>query len=212
MYRWRLALFLSFVGVDVEVKSDAQVSQLFRILWRGSTDGLNLPSFMLQLYAFSCPVVYALANNFPFFAWAERLVTSAQSAVIVFVILHHRSQTLRGLLLLLSFGGGAFLLASYAAAAVISLIQASRLPALIASKVLQTLTNFQNGHTGELSTLSVILSWAGSISLVFVSIQDAGRSFTTLFHIISACLSSVLLVQVLTYQSVLASSNNKKRD
>lgn len=43
----------------------AQLLQLLKILWRGSAVGLSLTSALLQLYAFSCPVVYAMANNFP---------------------------------------------------------------------------------------------------------------------------------------------------
>lgn len=43
----------------------AQLPQLLKILWRGSAVGLSLTSALLQLYAFSCPVVYAMANNFP---------------------------------------------------------------------------------------------------------------------------------------------------
>lgn len=43
----------------------AQLPQLLKILWTGSAAGLSLSSALLQLYAFSCPVVYAMANNFP---------------------------------------------------------------------------------------------------------------------------------------------------
>lgn len=44
----------------------AQTPQLLKILWRGSAEGLSVASFLLQLYALSCPVVYAVAHNFPF--------------------------------------------------------------------------------------------------------------------------------------------------
>lgn len=43
----------------------AQGLQLLKILWKGSAVGLSLSSALLQLYALSCPVVYAMANNFP---------------------------------------------------------------------------------------------------------------------------------------------------
>lgn len=45
--------------------SAAQLLQLLRILWSGSAEGLSLVSVLMQLYAFSCPVAYAVANNFP---------------------------------------------------------------------------------------------------------------------------------------------------
>ncbi|XP_044079716.1 mannose-P-dolichol utilization defect 1 protein-like [Siniperca chuatsi] len=187
----------------------AQLPQLLKILWRGSAAGLSLASALLQLYAFSCPVVYAMASNFPLFAWGERLFTLAQTAVIVFLILHYRSDTLKGMLFLLAYSGVMFLLGSYAAAAVVSVMQASSFAALIASKSLQAGTNYCNGHTGQLSTVSVLLSWAGSLGVIFVSLQESGSSFATLSHLPSACLSCVLLAQVLCYTSSTATTKKK---
>ncbi|KAM7374210.1 hypothetical protein PAMP_006883 [Pampus punctatissimus] len=186
----------------------AQLLQLLKILWRGSAEGLSLPSVLLQLYAFSCPVAYAVASSFPFFAWGERLFTLAQTAAIVFLILHYRGDTFTGTLFLLSYSGLMFLLGSYAATAVISVMQSSSLAALIASKVLQARTNYTNRHTGQLSTLSVFLSCAGSVCLVFVSLQEPGGSLAALPHILSACLSCVLQAQVLCYKS----SSKKKSE
>ncbi|XP_040907666.1 mannose-P-dolichol utilization defect 1 protein-like [Toxotes jaculatrix] len=188
----------------------AQITQLLKILWRGSADGLSLPSVLLQLYAFSCPVVYAMANNFPLFAWAERLFTLAQTSAIVFLILHYRGDTLTGLLFLLAYSGVMFLLGSYAAAAVVSVMQASSLAALITSKVLQAGANYCNGHTGQLSTLSVFLTWAGSLGVVYVSLQETGTSLATLPNILSACLSCVLLAQVLCYRSSTATKKKSE--
>ncbi|XP_022044612.2 mannose-P-dolichol utilization defect 1 protein-like [Acanthochromis polyacanthus] len=187
----------------------AQLPQLLKILWSRSAEGLSLISVLLQLYAFSCPVVYAIANNFPLFAWAERLFTLAQTAAIIFLILHYRGDTLTGVLLLSGFSGLVFLLGSCASAAVVSVIQSSSLAALIASKVFQTITNHQNGHTGQLSTLSVLLSWAGSLGVVFTSLQETGGFLATLSRILSAGLSCVLLVQVFCYSSSTAAKAKK---
>ncbi|KAI4814374.1 hypothetical protein KUCAC02_003570 [Chaenocephalus aceratus] len=174
----------------------AQLPQLLKILWRRSADGLSLTSTLLQLYAFSCPVVYAIAHHFPLFAWGERLITLTQTSAIVFLILYYRGRTLTGILFLLAFGGAMFLLASYAAAAVVSAMQASSLPAVIASKVFQAGTNHSNNSTGQLSSLSVLLSWAGSLGFIFVSLQETGNWLATVSHTLSACLSCVLLAQV----------------
>ncbi|XP_029304816.1 mannose-P-dolichol utilization defect 1 protein-like isoform X3 [Cottoperca gobio] len=179
----------------------AQLPQLLKILWRRSAKGLSLTSALLQLYSFSCPVVYAMAHNFPLFAWGERLITLVQTAAIVFLIMHYRGETLKGILFLLTYGGVMFLLGSYAAAAVVSVMQASSLAALIASKIFQAGTNYCNGHTGQLSTLTVLISWAGSLGVIFVSLQETGNMFATLSHTLSACVSCVLLAQVLCCRS-----------
>lgn len=188
----------------------AQLPQLLKILWRGSAEGISLLSVLLQLYAFSCPVVYAVANKFPPFAWAERVFMLVQTAAIVFLILYHRGETLKGLLLLAGFGGVMFLLSSYAPATIISVMQDSGLAALIASKALQALTNYHNGHTGQLSTVSVFLSCAGSLGVAFVSLQESIYSITSLSHTLSASLSCVLLAQVLCSRSSFTTDAKKK--
>uniref|UniRef100_A0A3Q3WTN4 Uncharacterized protein n=1 Tax=Mola mola TaxID=94237 RepID=A0A3Q3WTN4_MOLML len=146
----------------------AQLPQLLKILWRRSALGLSLRSAVLQLYAISCSVEYAVAKNFPLYAWGERLLMLVQVAAIVFLILHYRGKTRRGLLFLLAYGGVMLLLGSHASAAVVSLMHDTSLPALIG---FQARTNYCNGHTGQLSTLTVLLSWAGSLGVAFTSLQ-----------------------------------------
>nr|XP_019940940.1 PREDICTED: mannose-P-dolichol utilization defect 1 protein-like [Paralichthys olivaceus] len=187
----------------------APLPQLLKILWRGSADGLSLPSVLLQLYSLSCPVVYAVANNYPVFAWSERIFTLAQIAVIAFLILRYRGDTLKGVLFLLAYNGLMFLLGSYAPIAVVSGMQSSSLTSLITSKVLQAGTNYCNGHTGQLSTLSVLMTWAGSLCVFFFSLQETGYSLATLSYTLLAGLSCVLLAQVLCYRSSTAAKKEE---
>ncbi|CAG02892.1 unnamed protein product [Tetraodon nigroviridis] len=76
-----------------------------------------------------------------------------------------------GLWLLSAYSVAMFLLGSYAAPAVISLLHETSLAAFIASKGFQARTNHVNGHTGQLSSVSVLLSWAGSLGLTFIALQ-----------------------------------------
>lgn len=46
-------------------------------------------------------------------------------------------------------------------------------------QVLQAGTNYRNGHTGQLSTLSVLLTWAGSLGVGFVTLQVCSQELHT---------------------------------
>ncbi|KAM8835914.1 mannose-P-dolichol utilization defect 1 protein-like [Synchiropus picturatus] len=176
----------------------AQLSQLLKVLWTGSAEGLSLTAALLQLYAFSCPVVYGVASNFPAIAWGERLFVVCQTALMVFLILHFRGRSLSGLLLLSVFSGSMFLLGSFATTEVLSALQASTSAAIVLSKAAQVAANHTIGHTAHLSTTSVLLTWMASLGEAFISMQDSGVSLTTLTFTVSACLSCVLLAQVLS--------------
>ncbi|KAM9789068.1 mannose-P-dolichol utilization defect 1 protein-like [Neosynchiropus ocellatus] len=176
----------------------AQLAQLLKVLWTGSAEGLSLTAVLLQLYAFSCPVLYGVASNFPVIAWGERLVVVCQTALMVFLILHFRGRALSGILFLLAFSGSMFLLGSLATTELLSVLQASTSAAVVLSKAFQVAANHSNGHTGQLSTTSVLLTWVASLGQAFISMQDTGFSLTTLTFTLSACLSCVLLAQVLS--------------
>ncbi|XP_057677483.1 mannose-P-dolichol utilization defect 1 protein-like [Corythoichthys intestinalis] len=177
----------------------AQLLQLLKILWRLNAEGLSPASILLQLYASSGPVLFAMAHKFPILAWGERLFLSIQTAMILFLILHYRGETNEGILLVLLYGGLIVVLGSYAPANVISAMQSTSLAAIIASKVFQAVTNYNNGSTGQLSFMSILLSCIASLGLAFISLQGTGKSFETLGSFISGCFSCILLAQVLCY-------------
>ncbi|KAM6970599.1 mannose-P-dolichol utilization defect 1 protein-like [Aplochiton taeniatus] len=189
----------------------ALLPQLWRVLRARSAKGLSLCSILLQLYAISAPVVYCMANNFPLSAWGERLFMLIQAAAIGFLILHYRGNTIKGLLFVLVYGGLLLVLGSRRTSpAVIAMMQDSSVGATVASKVIQAGTNYGNGHTGQLSGLSVFLVCAGSFALIFTSLQETGTSLTMLAHVVSACFSCVLLVQVLCYKKTYIPKEKKE--
>uniref|UniRef100_A0A3Q2EA23 Mannose-P-dolichol utilization defect 1a n=1 Tax=Cyprinodon variegatus TaxID=28743 RepID=A0A3Q2EA23_CYPVA len=150
-----------FVG---NIKTESTLlPQLLKIAWSGSSEGLSLTSFLLQLYALSCPVIYATASNFPFFAWAERLFTLAQTATIVFLILHYRGQSRKGQTLISVYISRLFYVDT-------------SVPLIAFFQVVQTAANHHNGHTGQLSILSLLLSCLGSLGAVIVSVQVCSQS------------------------------------
>ncbi|XP_055004426.1 mannose-P-dolichol utilization defect 1 protein-like isoform X2 [Boleophthalmus pectinirostris] len=176
----------------------AQLLQLLTVLWRGRADGLSLTSVLLQLYAFSCPVVFAVRHNFPLEAWAERLFLLIETASIFLLMLRYQGDTLRGVRLLLSHCALIFLLVTYTASSLISKMQDTILPAIILSKLLQARANYYNGHTGELSRPSLILSLGGALGKT-LNYWDSYIIVESLFHTVSACLSFVLVVQMFYY-------------
>uniref|UniRef100_A0A672JR30 Mannose-P-dolichol utilization defect 1a n=1 Tax=Salarias fasciatus TaxID=181472 RepID=A0A672JR30_SALFA len=190
--------------------SAAQLPQLLKILWRGSAEGISLFSVLLQLYAFSCPVVYAVAHNFPLFAWAERVLMLVQTAAIVLLILYHRGETLKGQhLSILTFqqcGNSQ----DHKPFRLLTCEKGENLTLTCCFQALQALTNHRNGHTGQLSTVSVFLSCAGSLGVAFVSLQDSIYSVTSLSLTLSASLSCVLLAQVICSSSSFATDAKKK--
>merc|ERR1712198_473559 len=75
--------------------------------------------------------------------------------------------------------------------------------------------NFKNGHTGQLSAVTVFLLTAGSLARIFTSIQDTGDEVMVLTFIVSSAVNVIIALQVIYYwnttKEVLAKQAKKKK-
>merc|ERR1711981_224526 len=93
--------------------------------------------------------------------------------------------------------------------------QAANIPMIVIGKLIQAITNFKNGHTGQLSAITVFLLTLGSLARIFTSIQDTGDQVMILTFVVSSSVNVVIALQVLYYwnttKEVLKSEEKKKR-
>ena len=59
----------------------------------------------------------------------------------------------------------------------------------------QVISNYRNGHTGQLSAVTVFLLAAGAVIRVFTSIQETGDRVVISTYIVSSAVNLLLLLQ-----------------
>ena len=64
------------------------------------------------------------------------------------------------------------------------------------------MTNFKNGHTGQLSAITSFLLSVGAIARIFTSIQETGDQVLILTFICSSFVNTVIALQVIWYWNV----------
>lgn len=69
-------------------------------------------------------------------------------------------------------------------------------------QLLQIVANFQNGHTGQLSFIMVLLLFLGALARIFTTIQETGDSVMLVSFLVSSTLNATLVLQVLYYWNV----------
>ncbi|CAM5139292.1 unnamed protein product [Natator depressus] len=72
--------------------------------------------------------------------------------------------------------------------AMVTLLQATNVPAIIISRLLQAATNYRNGPTGQLSAVTVFLLFGGSLARIFTSVQETGDPLMALTYVVSSVL------------------------
>ncbi|XP_038242133.1 mannose-P-dolichol utilization defect 1 protein isoform X4 [Dermochelys coriacea] len=112
-----------------------KLPQVFKILGAKSAVGLSFHSILLELLALTGTMVYSMANGFPFSAWGEALFLMLQTVTIGFLAQHFGGRTAQGIsFLLLYFALLCLLLSPLTPQAVVTLLQATNVPAIVISR------------------------------------------------------------------------------
>ncbi|XP_051231211.1 mannose-P-dolichol utilization defect 1b [Dicentrarchus labrax] len=189
-----------------------KLPQILKLMGAKSAEGLSFKSVLLELLAITGTMAYSIANKFPFSAWGEALFLMLQTVAIGFLIQYYGGKTSRGLLFLIVYFGLLILLLSpVTPLLVVTYMQASNMPAIIIGRLIQAASNFRNGHTGQLSAISVFLLFAGSLARIFTSLQETGDSLMALTYVISSACNGVIALQVLYYWNSSPESKKKKK-
>ncbi|XP_062994733.1 mannose-P-dolichol utilization defect 1 protein [Elgaria multicarinata webbii] len=177
-----------------------KLPQIFKILGAKSAEGLSFHSILLELLAITGTMAYSISNSFPFSSWGEALFLMLQTVAIGFLVQHFGGQTGRGLsFLCVYFGALSLLLSSLTPKGVVTALQASNMPAVVISRLLQAATNYRNGHTGQLSAITASLLFAGSLARIFTSIQETGDPLMALTYVVSSACNGIIMAQLMYY-------------
>ncbi|XP_052612612.1 mannose-P-dolichol utilization defect 1 protein isoform X2 [Peromyscus californicus insignis] len=166
---------------------------------------------MLELVALTGTVVYSITNNFPFSSWGEALFLTLQTVTICFLVMHYRGETVKGVAFLACYAMLLLaLLSPLTPLALVTLLQASNVPAVVAGKLLQAATNYHNGHTGQLSAITVFMLFGGSLARIFTSVQETGDPLMAGIFVVSSLCNGLIAAQVLFYWNAKPPPRQKK--
>ncbi|KAK2111230.1 Mannose-P-dolichol utilization defect 1 protein [Saguinus oedipus] len=185
-----------------------KLPQVFKILRAKSAEGLSLQSVMFDLVALTGTMVYSITNNFPFSSWGEALFLMLQTITICFLVMHYRGQTVKGVAFLACYGLVLLVLLSpLTPLTVVTLLQASNVPAVVVGRAA---TNYHNGHTGQLSAITVFLLFGGSLARIFTSIQETGDPLMAGTFVVSSLCNGLIAAQLLFYWNAKPPHKQKK--
>ncbi|MGH0166694.1 UNVERIFIED_CONTAM: hypothetical protein FKN15_063716 [Acipenser sinensis] len=145
-------------------------------------------------------------------AWGEALFLMLQTVVIGFLIQHYRGNALRGFgFIAVYLALVSLLLSPLTPKSVVTTMQATNMPAVVISRLIQAGTNFRNGHTGQLSAITVFLLFAGSLARIFTSVQETGDPLMALTYVVSSCCNGIIAAQLLYYWNARPADEKKRQ-
>lgn len=193
------ALGLGIISGSLLVK----VPQIMKLFRSKSGEGISIIGVTFDLAAITIYMSYSFVKGFPFTAWGDSIFLAVQTLVIGALVLLYNNSAIKALgYTLVYLGICVVLMGGLTPVQILWTLQGFNIPILLAGKLSQAYTNYNNGHTGQLSAVTVFMLFFGSLARIFTSIQETGDSMVILTYIASSFANVVIVAQLLYYWNV----------
>lgn len=176
-----------------------KLPQIINIVMTKDIIGLSPSAFYTEVPLSITSIVYNYLQGNPFISYGETCIISVQNVVLVLLLWMYMKpapslQTILTVILV------------FIAVACISfnlpvelqyLLPLATLPLILYSRGIQIYSNYSMGTTGQLSLITTLLQFAGSLVRIFTTIQEVGLDLSLLAVIsLSVILNGILMTQV----------------
>jgi len=177
--------------------------QILKIVNAGSVAGLSTTSYWLELIGFTIGFAYNYNANFPLSTYGENIFLMAQDIIIVYLLYSYRRKinSTFFLMFLLYASLSLAVITGFTGPAILAYLQACTIPIFAASKIPQILNNYTQRSTGQLSFVTVFMTFGGSSARVFTTWKEVSDSIVLAGYLIGTFLNGILVLQFLLYSS-----------
>lgn len=187
-----------------------KVPQILKIYGNKSGEGISLFSVTLDLTAMTIYASYSFISEFPFSAWGDTAVLAVQTVIVGILVLFYQGYPLKALgYLLVYLGVCVVFMGGLIPLKALWTLQGFNIPILLVGKLSQAFVNYKNGHTGQLSAVTLVMLFFGSLARIFTSIQETGDAMVVITYVASSFANSVLVFQLLYYWNVQTTKKSK---
>ncbi|KAL1546927.1 mannose-P-dolichol utilization defect 1 protein 2 [Salvia divinorum] len=195
----------------VAASTTVKLPQIIKIVQNSSVKGLSVVAFELDVVGYTIALAYCLHKGLPFSAYGELAFLLIQ-AIILVAIIYCFSQPLgtmtwiRGLLYCAI---APTVLAGKIDPMLFETLYACQHAIFFCARVPQIWANFKNKSTGELSFLTALMNFAGSMVRVFTSMQEKAPMSVVMGSVKSVVTNGTILSQIVVYQKPTAKKEKK---
>ena len=173
-----------------------------------------------QIPMYTLSLLYPMLLGYPFSSYGETAVILLQQAVVVALIIAFAEKPPGALAMLGAlgaYGGACYALVAVLPPALRPLMPTAAMVFTVMSRLPQCVTNFRQGHTGQLALPTVFLNFGGSVARFFTTLVEQGGDPSMLAgYAVGCALNATLLFQGVYYwratQAATAAASKKRAD
>jgi len=195
----------------VAASTTVKLPQILKILKNKSVRGLSVVAFELEVVGYTISLAYCLHKRLPFSAYGEMLFLLIQAIILVATIYYYSQPvgTITWIRALLYCAVAPTVLAGQIDPVLFEALYASQHAIFLFARIPQIWKNFSNKSTGELSFLTCLMNFAGSMVRVFTSIQEKTPTSVLLGYVIGMSTNGTILSQIIMYRKPHAKEEKK---
>ncbi|XP_047982509.1 mannose-P-dolichol utilization defect 1 protein homolog 2-like isoform X2 [Salvia hispanica] len=193
----------------VAASTTVKLPQIMKIVENSSVKGLSVVGFELDVVGYTIALAYCLHKGLPFSAYGELAFLLIQ-AIILVAIIYYFSQPLGTKTWITGYCAIApMVLAGKIDPMLFEALYACQHLVFFCARVPQIWANFKNKSTGELSFLTSLMNFAGSMVRVFTSMQEKAPMSVVLGSMKSFVMNAAILSQIIVYRKPAAKKEKK---
>ncbi|KAL7127497.1 hypothetical protein ABFS83_14G256800 [Erythranthe nasuta] len=197
----------------VAASTTVKLPQILKILKNNSVRGLSVLSFELEVVGYTIALAYCLHKGLPFSAYGELAFLLIQGIILVAIIYYYTQPlgTKTWIRALLYCAIAPTIMAGQIDPFLFEALYASQHAIFFCARIPQIWANFKNKSTGELSFLTSLMNFAGSMVRVFTSMQEKAPMSVVMGSVIGIMTNGTILSQIIMYQKP-STKKEKKSD
>eukprot|EP00250_Pteridium_aquilinum_P009793 c18940_g1_i1 orf=285-980(-) len=198
-----LPLFSQALGYAIVAASSiVKVPQIYLIIKNRSVQGLSPTSFELEVVGYTFALAFCVSKKLPFSAYGELSFLLVQALIIVGLIYN----------LTPKLGLGSWVKAAVYCAFAPTILAGGLDPLLLEglyasqhaifffSRIPQIIKNYQTKQTGQLSFLTSLMNFSGSLARLFTSIQASAPTSMVVGSSLGIITHGILVSQIWLYK------------
>jgi len=172
------------------------IPQILKVWESGSGEGLSIPLQAQELAMLVIGSCYNWRIGLPLNAWGEAFPVGVQCMILLLLLVHFSPQSDKTLHIFLAFLG----ILVFCLLIPLDLLWLCTLPGIVlglGAAVSRVASNYQRGHTGQMSLITAAMNAAGLVVRTFTTLVENGQSLVAVTSVILAlALNSIILAQV----------------
>ena len=176
--------------------------QIVKIKWNRSGQGVSVLAESIMLAAIFGSMAYGYTSEYPLSAYGDSFFLFLQTLVIILLVLYYKRQYFTAALYLLLCSALTILMyRKLLPARLVDLLAALSMVLSVVSRLWQSFCIYKAKSTGNLSAITMLMLFFGSIARIFTSIEETGDPTLIWTYILNTLANFILILQLGYYWS-----------